>query len=430
MDDAIHRNNMRPLEQRWPELAAVLKQQDVGTLDACLTEGLCNTISINGIQLSSRHDRAAEAVQQADSIPNQPVITLYGTGLGDLPRTLLKRQSLEKLHIKILNPAVFLLILYLAEMTDCLLDPRVELSLAHEDSEIHQPFFALAPELQLAEDDAHGIKQRLEIELSDNFVRSSFRADDPKITARLSANKSLLESDDDAAKLFDAYPDYTALVVGAGPTLTDNLPALNKALASRKKYVIFCVDTAVKVLHDAGITPDVVVSIDQRIGLEHLGDFPTKDTRLVYFPLVSPDVLKAWRGKRYAAYSASPIYESLAKALPKARLHSGGSVIHPAVDLARKSGCSSIVLLGVDFGYPNNRTHAGWKDGDLGPSLNTATSWTINGKGERIKSDSNFNSYRCELERYITAHNSVPYYNTSQDGARIEGCDYHPEFCA
>ncbi len=429
MDDTFILDNQNEIRRRWPDIWSILAVENPDSLDASLTEGLCGTISINGIQLSSRHDRIAEAEVQASTIPDEPEIFLYGAGLGDLPRVLLQRHRLESLRVVIMNPALFLLTLHLQEHVDWLAHPKLELSLARNEHDIRKPFFALPPEIHLAENHANGVMQRLEAELSDDFVRKNFRQNDPELQARIQSNKHLLQQDPDVSELYGMHANATAYIIGSGPTLTGNLSTLKTSLKEDPDAVLICVDTAVKILNNISLRPDFVVSIDKKIGLEHFGEFSGEGSGLVYFPLVLTDVLEAWVGNRYAAYSASPIYLKTASEIPKGTLYSGGSVIHPAVDFAKKIGCSKIVLLGTDFGYPMDRTHAGWSDGELGPSMNTATSWTLNGKAERIKSDPNFNSYRCELERYIAAHPAIDFYNTSREGASISGCEFHPVFC-
>ena len=57
----------------------------------------------------------------------------------------------------------------------------------------------------------------------------------------------------------------------------------------------------------------------------------------------------------------------VASTAQQGQLYVGGSVIHPAVDLAVKMGAARITLFGADFAFPMNKTHAGWNDGDLGP---------------------------------------------------------------
>ena len=93
MSDELFAQHGRLIRQRWPALWPRLLAQDVESIQAELTEGLGSTLSIDGIQLTSRHDRVKEAELQAASLPEVAVLHLYGTGLGDLPRALLSRSS-------------------------------------------------------------------------------------------------------------------------------------------------------------------------------------------------------------------------------------------------------------------------------------------------------------------------------------------------
>jgi hypothetical protein len=99
-------------------------------------------------------------------------------------------------------------------------------------------------------------------------------------------------------------------------------------------------------------------------------------------------------------------------------------VIHPAVDLAVRMGAAQVTLFGADFAFPNDKTHAGWSDGDLGPQLTHARHWVLDGHGGRVRTQLNFRSYLTELERYIARHPQVSFFNTSRDGALIAGTTY------
>ncbi len=109
-------------------------------------------------------------------------------------------------------------------------------------------------------------------------------------------------------------------------------------------------------------------------------------------------------------------------------LYVGGSVLHPAVDLAVKMGAATITLFGADFAFPMNKTHAGWKDGELGPGVNEARHWVLDGHGHKVRTQLNFRRYLCELERYIAAHPQVRFLNSSRAGARIIGSTFDQEF--
>jgi hypothetical protein len=234
----------------------------------------------------------------------------------------------------------------------------------------------------------------------------------------------LVRSDADVAELFGSHAMRDVFVIATGPSLELHFERLQAIRAQAERPLFICVDTAYRPLLDHGIRPDIVVSIDQRISARHLPAANTAAITLVYMPMVDPRMLKDWQGPRHAAYSASPIYQTIRQQLPRGELYVGGSVIHPAVDLAVKMGAAQITLFGADFAFPGDKTHAGWGDGDLGPQLIAAKHWVLDGHGQRIKTQLNFRSYLCELERYIAGHPQVRFYNTSRAGAMIAGTTF------
>jgi hypothetical protein len=421
-------SNADVIQRRWPLVAARLLAEDPSPLQADLVEGLGSTLSINGIQLTSRHDRTREAQVQAASLPDDSlVLHVYGTGLGDLQLQLLQRPQLKQLHVHLLNGAVFALVLQLLDQQPWLNDPRIELHYAGDLAEICLPFFALPAELVLADDYNAKIRDRLISETHLTFNNREFDPQAADIVERLQASHALLQGDGDVAALFGSQPGRGVFVIATGPSLELHFERLQAIRAQAERPLFICVDTAYRPLLDHGIRPDIVVSIDQRISARHLPAANTAAITLVYMPMVDPQMLKDWQGPRHAAYSASPIYQTIRQQLPRGELYVGGSVIHPAVDLAVKMGAAQITLFGADFAFPGDKTHAGWGDGDLGPQLIAAKHWVLDGHGQRIKTQLNFRSYLCELERYIAGHPQVRFYNTSRAGAMIAGTTFHPE---
>jgi uncharacterized Rossmann fold enzyme len=420
--------NLAVIEQRWPDVAQRLRAEDVDAIPAQLIEGRQSTLSIGGIQLTSRHDRLAEAQTQAHSFPaDSPVVHLYGTALGDLQRVMLAEHALHTLHVHILNGALFALVLQLLEQDDWLSDDRVSLAYADAQSEILLPFFALPAELVLADDSSARIRDRLVSEVHVGFNNQAFAADSAHL---LEQGRALLQQDTDVAALFATQPGREVFVIATGPSLQQHLPRLLSTSNSANRPLIICVDTAYVPLRNQGITPDVVVSIDHRITARHLPAEGSAHIALVYLPGQDAEMLEAWQGPRYVGYSTSPLYARLREQIPKATLHVGGSVIHPAVDLAVQMGAARITLFGADFAFPGGKTHTGWEDGDLGPAPGIAKHWVRDGRGNKVKTQLNFRSYLIELERFIARHPEVTFLNTSRDGALITGADFDPDWTA
>lgn len=289
-------------------------------------------------------------------------------------------------------------------------------------------FFALPAELELVEDAASRIRGRLCSEILAGYTRQRFHPQSPRILTRQAENAPLLIQDGDVSSLFGTHTGATALVIASGPTLQQHLPSLAARLAAHPDWLVLCVDTALAPLQQQGIRPHWVVCIDDALLPARLPVAGMEQVPLIYAPMVPHATLLHWPGPRLTCYSESQMYESLRATHPKGILHQGGSVLHPTVDLAVKMGCSEIILLGCDFAFPGNQTHAGWHDGALGPSAKQALSWTLDGHGRRVTTNPNFTTYQIELERYIARHPEVQFWNSSKEGAALLGCDYHPEF--
>lgn len=420
--------NMSILQRRWPALAAQLAALPEAGVDAELVEGQQSTLRIDGIQLSSRHDRLAEAQVQADSVAQSAaVVHLYGTALGEVIPLLLARPALQQLHVHLLNEALFALLLRLLPMP-WLAAPQLHLQLAAQSKEIQLPFLALPAELQLASETNARIRDRLVAEIHLPFVNRRFSADDPQRQARLADNRSGYAADTDVRALDGRHAGAELLLLAPGPTLSRHYDRLRQIQCQAGRPVLLCVDTAYLPLRRAGIRPDYVVSIDYYI---HPGILPGDDsheTALIYFPMIDPQVIQGWQGPRFAACSASPQYAALQSTVSRGMLFSRGSVLHPAVDLAVRMGARRITFLGTDFAFINHETHAGWPAGLLTPS-DMPTDWVVNGHGQRVSTLLNFRSYLCDLERFIECHPEVAFFNGCRDGARIDGAEYDEHWC-
>jgi len=421
--------NLQAIGDRWPGLLARLLAEDSESLPVELVEGLGSTLSVGGIQLTSRHDRVAEARLQAASLPpDSALLHLYGTGLGDLQQILLERPTLQRLCVHVLNGALFKLVLGLLDQQSWLRDPRVELSYAADHPEILLPFFALPAELVLADDYNARMRDRLVGEVHLTFNNREFDPQSAVILQRLLDTREVFGADRDVAELFATRPGQHIYVIGTGPTLEQQFAKLRAIGEQAERPLFISVDTAYRPLREQGIRPDIVVSIDQRIGFRHLPVEASDGIPLVYMPMSDPQVLHAWKGPRYGGYSISPIYASVREQCQRGLLFVGGSVLHPAVDLAVRMGAARITLFGADFAFPMNKTHAGWKDGDLGPGVDLAQHWVLDGQGQRVRTQLNFRRYLVELERYIARHPQVAFLNSSRAGARIVGAGFDQEF--
>ncbi len=428
-----YQQNITVIRQRWPVLASQLDTmaEKATELTLALAEGAESTLSVNGIQLTSRHNRALEAQQQAAQVQQQQVVALYGTGLGDLQHELLSRRELNTLKVKILNESLFSLVLQLLDQRSWLSDPRVQLSLAGEDKELQPPYVVLPSELVLASDFNQKIRQRLCSELEVGNVSLRLAENTAPLLPRLQQNQCYWQQDKQVQQLFRTMSTgQQAFVIAAGPSLEQHYGLLQQCRTQPVPPLLICVDTAVKALLAHQIVPDIVVTVDYLISARHLpvAELPAS-CKLVYFPITSAEILADFPGERYVAMNETQMFASLRDQLSAARLFMHGSVIHPAIDLAVQMGAREVLLFGADFAFSHQKTHASWLDGEIGIPYQQASEWVMNAYGEKVPTLPNFMTYLIGLERYIQRHPTITFYNTSKAGAVIEGTHYHPEYC-
>lgn len=426
MPDEIFEKNIQIIAERWPGVAERLESVELPEQTLVIEGTPETTFSIDGIHLSSGYDRQAEAMLQASLVPEAArKCWVYGMGLGDLPQTLLQREQLHKVSVVLLNAAISRLSFSSIDHRSWLADPRLQLLLAEQLEGLQQPFAALTPELQLAEDAAARLRDQVLLELSTPFIRAKQGATNTETQKRLRENRSFVQGDGDVATLFGINSGEAVLVAGAGPTLADHYGWIRQQSDS---YLI-AVDTAVKPLLEEGICPDVVVAIDpshhEELALFAGLDFTRlKQVPMVYFPRVHPEVLQLWPGPRLAAYSSEQGYKRLAAEIPKGKLYSSGTVFHPAVDLAVRTGARKIVLLGADFAYPDGMSHVSGSAHSQSRTLRPGDPWVPDGFGEKIATAANLRGFLRDLEDYIALWPQVQFVNASRKGALIQGTSY------
>jgi hypothetical protein len=158
--------------------------------------------------------------------------------------------------------------------------------------------------------------------------------------------------------LFGVFEGVPGIVVSAGPSLGKNVRELAHA---KGRAVIIAVDTALRVLLDHGIEPDLVVSIDfSSRNLRYFEGVDTSRLRLVVDSEVFPAIVEAFEGPCfYAEIANKSASRWLARALgPRGGLDKGLSVAHTAFLLAIEMGCRPIAFVGQDLAYTGNVSHA------------------------------------------------------------------------
>lgn len=156
---------------------------------------------------------------------------------------------------------------------------------------------------------------------------------------------------------FDRFNGIPAIVVAAGPSLTDSLPFIRE---NRDRAVIIAVDTSWRILVKAGITPHFCVSVDpQLINARYFEGMPGTATVLVSDPTVHPSVFRLFGGPAAIAGIAFPMMKWLEEyGGVRGDIAHGGSVSTNAYDFARRIGASPVIMVGQDLAFTRGLAHA------------------------------------------------------------------------
>ena len=199
---------------------------------------------------------------------------------------------------------------------------------------------------------ASSIREAIEIVSADYSVQAHFGK---RWFSNIIRNVSNIEFNGNNFFKEGRKPVNEAAIVAAGPSLDIQLESLAN-LKSRGGFII-CADTALPVLLQNRIEPDVVVSIDcQHISYFHFigGVFNVP----IVLDIASPPLLSGL-GSPVFFSSSHPLARYVSKHLHLPHLDtSGGNVTYACLSFAEFIQAKKIVLYGTDFSYVNSKTYA------------------------------------------------------------------------
>ena len=162
----------------------------------------------------------------------------------------------------------------------------------------------------------------------------------------------------DAEALFGRFPNVPAVVVGAGPSLDENLAAIRGV---HDRALVIAADTALLPCLRAGVVPSLVVALDpsEENGRHLVACAAATDTYLVTEASVDPAGVDAFAGRTFVfrVGDHAPWPWLRAAGVSRGRLSVWGSVATAALDLALKVGCPAVAFTGLDLAYTGGRPY-------------------------------------------------------------------------
>ncbi|MGE4553924.1 MAG: motility associated factor glycosyltransferase family protein, partial [Desulfovibrionaceae bacterium] len=214
----------------------------------------------------------------------------------------------------------------------------------------------------------------------------------------------------------------SAVILGAGPSLADFAPALR----ADPGYALYATSLqTLPALQRLGITPHFCLALDFNAAMlrvyEHLDMERAKDVPLVYSTKVNPEVVARYPGRTVPLWTLGGLATFTMKDTDLV-LDAGGNVSLTLVRLLRWCGVERMLLVGQDFAWREERTHAeghmyGGARFVFRPSIHQRLR---NPEGEEVITSNQYLASKRELETDLRKQ-PFPIFNLWGGGLGIEG---------
>lgn len=220
--------------------------------------------------------------------------------------------------------------------------------------------------------------------------------------------------------------NYPAILVSAGPSLNKNIQELKKA---KNKAFILAVDTAIKPLLKSGIIPDAFITIDANKPLDLINIEGAEKIPVIAPTCAMYEILNHQKGKKifYNDQYILPyeIYNKNGLEFPT--VSTGGSVACSGLSLLYKMGFTTIVMVGQDLAFTDNKSHADGTFETVMPEHDTEGMMRVKGNYEdTVPTRRDFRIFIEWFEKYIEGmkeHRDVRVINATEGGAYIKGTE-------
>ncbi|MBU5591098.1 DUF115 domain-containing protein [Clostridium sp. MSJ-4] len=222
----------------------------------------------------------------------------------------------------------------------------------------------------------------------------------------------------------DKFKGFTAIIVSAGPSLEKNIHNLRNL---KDNAIIICGNRTLKPLMESGITPHFMCAVDcNDLLYEMTSDYLYKGVPLVFTETTNPKLVEAQEGpKLFFKYGVvdTNIENVFGKTIGS--LYSGGSVAHSSIDFAKYLGCTSIIFIGQDLAYTENKHHANIAEtsGDKNLNYNQDLIKVKSIDGGTVHTTRVLDGFRKNFEEYIEEEKEIKFINATEGGANIEGTE-------
>lgn len=216
--------------------------------------------------------------------------------------------------------------------------------------------------------------------------------------------------------------DRPAVVIAAGPSLKKNIHVLKEA---EGKALLIAVDTALKPLADAGVIPDLFVTVDGNKPVELFDREDIRNIPMVLSADVNSEAVRRHTGKKIFYYNGEEFIRNLYQEhqIPCSGLPSGGSVSNSAFSLAERLGFETIILVGQDLAYTGNRSHmeGSFSEEEIQKKRALATAMVGDIDGNMVPTQPNMLMFLQWFEERMKERPELKVIDATEGGAKKKG---------
>lgn len=220
--------------------------------------------------------------------------------------------------------------------------------------------------------------------------------------------------------------DVPAIIVAAGPSLNKNVQELKRA---KGKALILVVDAALRAVVNAGITPDLGITIDARVPERFFEGINISAFPFVFEAISKEDIVRQHTGKHFYDDFPCNIIAKIVMEKKKYCLEeipTGGSISTSAFSLVKALGFKKIVFIGQDLAFTGGQTYnSGLKMEQKEDEQYQKKRVIVQVKGNdgtMLDTDYQMDMYRKWIENEILKlPEDITVINATEGGAKIEG---------
>ncbi len=374
--------NLDIFSRRFPSVYAALVNKYGTAEKICCTPELsalvvpaksgAPTLRVNGVFIHSAYDpdKEADRIVSGEAFRNSDTLVFAGLGLGYMPAAAARLYAGKYIAVVEPDTDMFLLAMETADLSVLLRHERLAFFLdAPEQTvisflngqgigscHIHSIPFPEGPEsAYLASLETLIQRNRQKDDINTHTLEKFGRLWLKNMVRNLDSMYScggIKQYEQKAAET-----GIPACVLAAGPSLDRILPFLKEI---KKRFLLICVDTALRACLSAGVQPDIIVLVDpQYWNARHIEGLSSPQSILVTESATWPSVFRFPCRQIVLCASLFPLGKLLEKkaGIVRGELGAGGSVATTAWDFARAAGCPVICMAGLDLAFPGKKTH-------------------------------------------------------------------------